>query len=224
MTSSPVVTWDFEYWYVCSARKVILWSTKQQIEDDYELIGRAPGDEFQDEEYSLMELEKFWRNNAERTRFMSSAVSACAAPPDKVEPTRINMSLSNGGDPEFYYLLTRDFRASGYLRSFWMHSNSARKAKMRVKPHSRLAGLVSEQGSDLGEWLTGVDTWWVSNQRNSIARYEINCGSNEIREVTSVNYRLDGSVKDTNYRPGKFETIIPDSVADSWREVVCLIK
>lgn len=213
-----------EYWYVCGTRKVILWSKREQIEEDYELIGRAPDNEFQDEKYSLMEPEKFWNSNAEQARFMSSAVSACSAPPNKSEPARMNLSYSEGGGPEFYYLLTRDFRASGNLRSFWLNSNSARKDKMRVKANSRLARLASEQEADLGEWLTGVDTWWVSNQRNTVARYEINCGSNEIRGLTIVTYRPDGSVEDNDFQPGKFRAIIPDSVADSWREVVCLIK
>ena len=214
-----------EYWYVCGARKILGFSKKQAIEDDYELLARPPNEEFQGEGYFTRELKEFVDNGNEKARFISSAQSACSLLPDPELPELINMGFSSQKRrTDFYYLLPRDFKVTGSIRSFWVNGHSARQDKMRIRAESDLAKKGLEQGIDFGEWLTGVDTWWVSETRSSVARYEINCSSNEIRGLSYTKYEDDGSPNYSDNALEKFEPIIPETIAESWRELVCLIK
>lgn len=215
-----------EYWYVCGARVILGLPKKEQLGDLYELVGRTPDKEFQGQEFFTLGLEVFSNSSLAGKRFMSSAVGACAATPNPAQPEQINAGYSSQAiTADFYYLLPRDFQVKGQIRSFWLNGYPARKDKMKFR-----SGAVTILDPDkvaqanLEAHFSGVDTWWVSETRSSIAKYEINCSSNEIRGLSYTKYESDGSSNYSASSPEKFEPIIPETVADTWRELVCLIK
>ncbi|WP_397597381.1 surface-adhesin E family protein [Sphingorhabdus sp.] len=215
-----------EYWYVCGARLILGLPKKEQLGDLYELVGRTPDKEFLGQKFFTLGLEVFSDSSLAGKRFMSSAVGACAATPDPAQPEQINAGYSSQASmADFYYLLPRDFQVKGQIRSFWLNGYPARNDKMKFRSGAITISDFDEAGqANLEPYVSGVDTWWVSETRSSIAKYEINCSSNEIRGLSYTKYGSDGSPNYSDSSPEKFEPIIPDTVADTWRELVCLIK
>lgn len=215
-----------EYWYVCGSRKILGLPKKNNLDyDNFELIDRAPHKEFGGDDYEIVELDQFGIYSKNRKNFLATAVSACATVPKAYYPELFSLGFSaQASGATFYYLLEKDFQAYGKIRAFWMNGHPARKDKMKIRPSSKLFKIYQDNIDTLGDYLVGADSWWVSEKRNIVARIEINCASSEIRTINQLEYNTDGSVIFKQDHPEKFETIFPGSIADSWREAVCLIK
>lgn len=206
-----------QFWYVCGHKKMISFPpiSDPKLDDVREVLGKQPDNEFFGRTSYVRPIEKFINNAAKRERFMAAAVAACDAPANPKTPSW--MLIGAGRQSGFTYLSARDFRVNGATRTFWVNGHSSREVTARLK---RSSG-DEDQPAFLFE---PYKTWLVKYERNQVQRQEINCASNKMRTLVYIKYDPSGEVLESDHQPTQPEFIVPDTVGDAWREVVCLIK
>lgn len=203
-----------DHWYVCGQRKTIaFWRIINPNDDEYY---DYPGQQLEtDKEFIgprrlVARADRFTKD----PKFLASASTACAAPASYEPPPWMN--LIETPDGVHYYLLPRDFLVNGPIRTFWVSGHPAREVKRRSKIRNDGKPLVPTFGVD--------KEWFVSYKRESIRRVEIDCQSAQSRTLYRTQYDASMNIIESITRPTEIEYIAPDTIADAWREVVCLIK
>lgn len=206
-----------QFWYVCGHKKMISFFPPRELKpnDEIEVFDKQPDNEFFGYIRLVRTIEEFITNAAKRERFMVTAAAACGAPANPETPTWMNLAASPTAS--FYYLSERDFRVNGSTRTYWVNGHPARQVTARLKRSSD----DQDQPAFIFE---PYKTWLVKYERNEIQRQEMNCASNKMRSLVYVKYDPSGKILESSQQPTQSEFIVPDTVADGWREIVCLIK
>lgn len=212
---SNVSAFDGGRWYVCGQRKVLAFWEIEKPEDnkDHDVLGAIPvkGEEFFGNRRMIFPADSYMKD----PKFAASASTACAAPASSEPPEWMNLIETPDGD--HFYLLPRDFLVNGPIRTFWVSGHPARKVAVRSKIGADGKPLDPYGGSDFNRWL-------IKYKRQSISREEINCQSAQSRTLYRTQYDASMNIIQSITRPSEIQYIAPDTVADAWREVVCLIK
>lgn len=207
---------EAQFWYACGHRKMIsFYPTREAEPNRIEILGKQPDKEFLGYMRLVRTIEEFIKNATKREKFMATAAAACDAPANPETPSWMN--LAAGPESGFTYLSARDFRVNGATRTFWVNGHSAREVTARLKRSSGDEGQPAFM-------FEPFQTLLVKHERNQIQLLEINCASNKLRSLIYVRYDEVGKVSESRQQPTQPEFIVPDTVADGWREIVCLIK
>lgn len=214
--NSSVAGSKVQHWYACGQDTVISFFPVDEINPNQriEIFGNKPEGEFEGRLSYVRSTKEFVKDADRRSKFLATASVACSSPANVAVPPWMNVSAS--ADRHFY-LLPRDFQVNGANRTFWLNGHPSRKVSAHFKANS--------DGSPLPEWMGGPwEMWLVKFSRDYVARIEINCSSSQMRTLYDIEYDDGGNIKASRTRPSDYGLIPPGTVADGWREVVCLIK
>lgn len=215
-----------EIWYACGRQKIIINFHKRPFDlENYEIIGgKVPAaNQFEALSSEVIELENFInaRRAINRTDFINRLTASGSKTPVPKMPIAFGTGSSEASLKAFYYILPREFNVQGAQRTFWLNTHYTAKIRYRLKPESPIYKgfeISGEQGRD------EVNDGWLGRRSPSgIMRMTVSCATNVLRVWSETTYNSDGTV-DTSTEGDASVRIMPDTVADGWRSMACLIS
>lgn len=212
-----------EYWYVCGSRKVINMTSIGKLDSSEMKIlsGKIYDNDLDYTSGSIENLENFlsFYRFTNKDDFIRRMSATCASKPILRMPKPIDAGSSNQRPKTFYYILPREFSAQGNERIFWLRTHYTRTLTYQWTP-----GSVSEMVMDEGKSGTVHYKWLGKSSPSEVARVAVSCSGSSIRFLSQVKYGSDGGVENSLASPTRAEPIIPETVADAWKEIACLIR